>query len=411
MIRSLQRDGFTLETGPNVIVERPDLSQLVSELGLQSALRYPAIPKYGQWVWARNQPMKVPGGLGELLRSPLFSLKTKIALPFALFSPGLLTPRADDLSVLEFFEPLIGRRTAIEMLDPVLKGIYGGDVERLSARTIFPGLWEAAVRRQSLVGYMKSKPKGNGKPSVVVLQGGIEVLVSTLVQRLREAGVEFRSCAAQEVASVGALTSGDAGRYSIKCSDGSVLETSRCVVTVAGEPLSALLESLDGPLASSVRSMQYASLTVFHGAVARSERLIPDAFGILFPAGMPDNLLGVMFNSLIFPHVAPPDKHLVTVIVGGAQSDRQRVDSADISARLPELLSATLGIQGFSLLETTEWRHAIPQLAVGHHRLVQVCDDFESRYPGLFLAGVERGGVGVSDRIKMARAVVAKGWS
>lgn len=401
MIRSLKRDGFTFETGPNVIVERADLTDLLSELGLRSRVRYPVVPKYGQWVWAQNHPVKVPAGFVELLKSPLFSLRTKISLPFKLFSRGVMNPKAEDLSVLEFFAPLIGEQTALEMLDPVLKGIYGGDVTRLSARSIFPGLWESAVKGESLAGYMKSKPKG-GKPSVVVLEGGIETLVTTLVERLREGGVEFRSCAARSI------TKKASGLFSIRCSDQSEIETDRCIVTVAGNPLAELLEPLDAGLAAELRLISYASLTVVHGAVPRSERLIPDAFGVLFPGGMPENLLGVMFNSLIFPHVAPPDKHIVTVILGGTQAVDRPVDVARARARAPDLLRELLNIGGCEVLETAEWRHAIPQLSVGHHRIVAACDECEARNPGIFLAGVERGGVGVSDRIKMARGVVAR---
>jgi oxygen-dependent protoporphyrinogen oxidase len=401
MIRSLQRDGFTLETGPNVLVERPDFSALVSELGLSDRLRYSVVPKYGQWVWAQNRPLKVPAGFFELLRSPLFSIGTKLSLPFKLFLRGLMKPKADDVSVLQFFTPLIGERTAVEMLDPVLKGIYGGDVGTLSARSIFSGLWSSAVAGESLIQYMKSKPKG-GKPAVVVLEGGIEILITTLVDRLREGGVEFRSCAARNITNKGA------GVLNIRCSDQSEISTDRCVVTVAGNPLTELLDSFDPVLAAEVRCMAYASLSVVHVAVPRSERLIPDAFGILFPGGMPEDLLGVMFNSLIFPHVAPPDRHILTVILGGAQAADRSIDMARARVRAPELLKELLAINGCEVLETTEWRHAIPQLSVGHHRLVAACDAFEARNPGVFLAGVERGGVGVSDRIKMAKGVVAR---
>lgn len=401
MIRSLQRGGFTLETGPNVLVERPDFSELVSELGLRSRLRYPVVPKYGQWVWAQNRPLKVPAGVLELISSPLFSLGTKLSLPWKLFSRGLMRPKAEDVSVLEFFTPLIGERTAVEMLDPVLKGIYGGDVGALSARSIFSGLWNSAVSGESLIQYMKSKPKGS-KPAVVVLEGGIEILITTLVGRLREGGVEFRSCAARKI------TNNGEGVLNITCSDQREISTDRCVVTVAGNPLTELVESLDPALAAEVRCMAYASLSVVHVAVPRSERLIPDAFGILFPGGMPEDLLGVMFNSLIFPHVAPHDRHILTVILGGAQAVDRQIDMDRVRARVPELLKELLAINGCEVLETTEWRHAIPQLSVGHHRFVAACDAFEARNPGVFLAGVERGGVGVSDRIKMAKSIVAR---
>jgi hypothetical protein len=40
---------------------------------------------------------------------------------------------------------------------------------------------------------------------------------------------------------------------------------------------------------------------------------------------------------------------------------------------------------------------------VGHHRLTAALDGAEARHPGLAFVGVDRGGVGVSDRIRVAR--------
>jgi oxygen-dependent protoporphyrinogen oxidase len=397
MIRSLTHEGFTLEAGPNVIVERPDLAALLKELGLTSAIRYPIVKNYGQYVWARDKVRKVPAGLRELVSSPLFSLGTKLSLPFKLLKPGLLRPHGEDTSVLEFFSPLLGERTTKEMLDPVLKGIYGGDVEKLSARTIFPGLWKAAVEGLSLLGYMKSRPKG-GKPSVLVIEGGIETLVRALLERLENEGVEIKRCAVEAIQKT-------ASGFSLACSDGSEVQTDQCVVTLAGDKLSALMPPLDAKLAARLQTMRYASLGVVHASVPRTEQLISNAFGVLFPAGMPDDLLGVMFNSLLFPHVAPPDRHILTLIVGGAQATG-RPDETRLRQTLPELMRSLLGINGFEWIKLTEWNNAIPQLVVGHHQVVAACDECERNNPGMVLAGVQRGGVGVSDRIRMAREAV-----
>jgi oxygen-dependent protoporphyrinogen oxidase len=399
MIRTTLQEGFSLEAGPNVIVERPDLVALLRGLGLEASVRYPIVKKYGQYVWARGRVRKVPAGLVELLSSTLFSWRTKLLLPVKLITPKLLQPASDDVSVLDFFSPLLGEKTTREMLDPVLKGIYGGDVENLSARTLFPALFRAAATGASLLGYMKSKPKG-GKPAILMLEGGIEKIVSELRHRLEREGVEIQRCAVEAIRKV-------PGGFIVSCSDGRELATDRCVVTVAGEPLATILSSLDADLAEQLKKMKYASLGVVHASVPRSERLIPEAFGVLFPAGMPENLLGVMFNSQLFPHVAPPDRHVLTIMVGGAKA-AGRADEARLQQELPQLMRSLLGINGFEWLGFTEWSKAIPQLVVGHHHLVAACDEFERCNQGIVLTGVQRGGVGVSDRIRMAHEGVQR---
>jgi oxygen-dependent protoporphyrinogen oxidase len=400
MVRSRGLDGFTLEQGPNVLVERPAMVELLTELGLIESLRYPAVNPYGQFVWCRGRPMKVPAGFGEFLRSPLFSLSTKFLLPFRLVKPGLLKPRADDLSVLEFFSPLIGEQSVRDLLDPVLKGIYGGDVEKLSARTIFPGLWEAAVHGLSLIGYMRRRPRG-ARPSIMVLEGGTQTVTDALAERIRGRADKIDACVEriEQLASRG---------YRLVCSDGSLVDVDACVVTPAGASLATMIEDIDAELAALVRCQEYASLSVVHLAVSRSEPLIKDAFGVLFKAGMPNDLLGVMFNSQLFPHVAPPDKHLLTVIVGGAQARAKDVDESALRERLPQQLSELLGVSNVEWLCFTSWRDAIPQLKVWHHKVIAAFDRAEASHPGLVFAGVDRGGVGVTDRVRIAREAVQR---
>jgi oxygen-dependent protoporphyrinogen oxidase len=123
---------------------------------------------------------------------------------------------------------------------------------------------------------------------------------------------------------------------------------------------------------------------------------------------MPEDLLGVMFNSQIFPHMAPANEHLITVVLGGAQAGERRSDEAILRDRLPEMLRTLLGISNARWLSMTQWPAAIPQLQVGHYKLVKLLDQCEYDHPGIVFAGVDRGGVGVSDRIRLAREAVKR---
>ena len=400
MLRSIQQDGFNLEAGPNVLVERPHVMELMGELGLKGEVRYPSVQPYGQFVWCDGRAQKVPSGPRELMKSSLFPWSIKISLPFKLFIPGLLKPRAEDVSVLEFFTPLIGEQVTRNMLDPVLKGIYGGDVEKLSARSIFSGLWAAGEKGLSLVGYIRRKPKG-GKPNIFVVNGGIQRITNALWSSLQDK-VDLVAAKAER------LIEKDCGGYDIHCSNGQIVPVDSVVVTNAGGSLSSLIQGLDTSLSARIGAQEYASLTVVHLAVSKSEKLLPDAFGILFPRGMPDNLLGVMFNSLIFPHVAPPDQQVLTVMVGGAQAGDMRPDEAKLREQIPLLLKRYLGVSEARFMRATHWSHAIPQLKVGHHALVAELDRVEAEHPGVVFVGIDRGGVGVSDRVRLAREGVER---
>ncbi len=399
MIRSVLRDGFTLEQGPNVLVERPDIVSLLGDLGLQHRVRYPSVEPYGQYVWFRGRPTKVPAGLGELLRSPLFSTRTKLALPMRILLPGTLATPSPDLSVLDFFSPLLGRATVQALLDPVLKGIYGGDVGRLSARMIFPGLWGACSKGDSIMSYLRKRPKG-GKPRIFGIEGGIQSIAAALVEFLQGKADFVR----QPVESI----TQSAGGFEIRCKDGHRLLSDSCVVTTAGATTASFVGHVSPTLAQRLTQVEFAGLTVVHCALDRTESLIPGAFGVLFPGGMPDNFLGIMFNSVIFPHVAPADKHLVTLVLGGAQAGSAAPDLGRLREALPRLLHSLLGIKKVEWLDAYAWRGAIPQLQVGYSEIVGALDAAESSSPGLVFAGVDRGGVGVSDRLRIARESVEK---
>jgi len=123
---------------------------------------------------------------------------------------------------------------------------------------------------------------------------------------------------------------------------------------------------------------------------------------------MPLDLLGVMFNSLIFPHVAPPDRHVITVMLGGAQAGERELLESEVRAELPKLLHTLLGIGGVEFLNMVRWNEAIPQFSKGHYKVVEALDACEHDFPGVVFASVDRGGVGVSDRIRIAQEAVRR---
>jgi len=216
MVRSTQFGGFILESGPNVLVERPEMAELFAELGLTADVRYPSVNPYGQYVWFDGKATKVPAGVAELFSSPLFTWPAKLSLPIKVVLPRFLKRDEADCSIGDFFRPLIGTHAVKHLLDPVLKGIYGGDVDNLSARTVFPGLWSAAYEGRSIVGYMRSR-SGGRKPPIMVLQGGIQKLTQALWNKV-SAHVEHIPVAAERIVPM------DGKRYKINLSYRRALE-------------------------------------------------------------------------------------------------------------------------------------------------------------------------------------------
>ena len=404
MIATRHVEGFTLEDGPNVLLERATIAQLIDEIGLRDRVLYPSVQPYEQYVWYRGRPHLVPKTIPQFLKSSLFSKSRKVVLPFSLVRPSLLTSPDEDESVLTFFSRLLGEHSTYAVLDPVLKGIYGGDVSKLSARTLFPKLWEAGKEGGSLFSYMRSKGSA-GTPKVFTIKGGIATLTQAMWEKLKDKVCLVRAPAT----SIVALAQQGEGRYRLTWGDGSTVDADRVIVSLSGNRLAAILEGLHSKVAQAVGSVEYASLAMAHVAVPDAEITLRKAFGVLFPGGMKGHLLGVMFKSIVFPDVAPPGRQLLSVVVGGAQAKGFRPSEQELQSSVPELVREHLGVRApMQWLGARVWCGAIPQLQVGHHRVVEAIDDFERAVPGVAVCGVDRGGVGVSDRIAAGIAAVAR---
>jgi len=235
----------------------------------------------------------------------------------------------------------------------------------------------------------------------MVIEGGVQSVTDALIDRLKGRAEIVKE-------KVERIERSPTSGYRLVCADGSVVEADASVVTPAGKALARVIRGLDSALAETLDRQEYASLGVVHLSVPRSEPLIKDAFGVLFQAGMPDDLLGVMFNSQIFPHVAPPDRHILTVMVGGAQARSKDFDEEGLKERLPGQLAKLLEITTPEWLCLTKWVDAIPQLKVGHHKVVERLDAFEAAHSGLVITGVDRGGVGVTERVRLAQEGVKR---
>jgi oxygen-dependent protoporphyrinogen oxidase len=149
--------------------------------------------------------------------------------------------------------------------------------------------------------------------------------------------------------------------------------------------------------------MEYAGLVVIHAGVKKTARLPRDAFGVLFPSHSSQTFLGIMFNSVLFPHVAPEDKHLLTICLGGVHGASVFDMSDDqILALARREVGDKLGIVNLETLSVWRWKKAIPQYALGHHRIEAQMKQCENENPGIYFIGADSRGVGVPDRVKAA---------
>lgn len=397
VIQTRNVEGFTLECGPNIIVEKPEIAALIDAVGLRGSVVYPQTERYKQFVWYAGAPYEVPKRIVPFLTSSLLTLPEKLKIVRALLIRGQFLHQDEEQCVAEFFSRGLGESITFKVIDPVLKGIYGGSLHHLSAASLFPGLWAHTQTGASLLGFLKQRRRESvAVPQIFLLKGGMERLVEALCDRIRPQVKHH----AEKVTQITRIDQ----QFLVRSERGEELRFDRVICATSGAATASFLNQLSPELSSVLSRLNYAPLTVVHLAIRTGHSLPRDAFGILFPRGTPHHLLGVMFNSLLFPHLAPDGYDLLTVCLGGVE----RADGLDpltsedgILGRLViDELRRYLGVSADRVLSICRWPRAVPQYEVGHRRLVELMRGEERNHPGLLFVGVDQGGVGVSHRVR-----------
>ena len=182
VIRTVRREGFLLELGPNTVRPTPEIWALIAELGLEGEvlLSDPRLPRFVELEGALPPlPMSPPTffstlllstrGKLRLLAEPLVRSRKIPARPSAPSSRGAWEgrPRTDH--------------------SPLVSGIWAGDPDRLLATAAFPALTEWEREHGSLLrGALAARRfcTGSDNGGAPLLREGLETLPRALAREL-----------------------------------------------------------------------------------------------------------------------------------------------------------------------------------------------------------------------------------
>ena len=405
-------DGFVFERGPHGFqVNRPDAD--VSDASLSET------------VGARTVALVKELGLGERLLSSSAASKRRYLYsggrlralsPKTLFFSGLLPvgarlrllgepfrgapPPDTDESVAAFGRRRLGRRATATLLDPVVTGVYGGDVERLSLRAAFPRL--AAMEREHGSLFQAVRKMTGVQRQLCSFPEGLGELVDALRERLGD-----RVHANEAVASVAPSDGG----FSVALRSGQTLAAASVIAATPAPRAAGLFSASRPELARALEAMPYAPIVVLCLGYRREAISHPlDGFGFLIPRSEGLRSLGAIWSSSVFPQHAPENTVSLRVLLGGAHDPEAVGASADeLRALFETELGATLGVRGEPLLSRVyRYPLGIPQYNIEHHGRVARIDDAVRGLPGLFVTGNAYRGVGINDcvvdGVRVARA-------
>jgi protoporphyrinogen/coproporphyrinogen III oxidase len=202
LIETVREGGFTVEAGPDAWVSaKPWARDLAVELGLDSELipSNDAARKTHIFLATPENPsgrlvpmpdgfnLMVPTNLDALEGSPLFSPEAIAAYRAepARAAELLASIPTHDESVADFTLRHFGPEVLARVAAPLLSGVFGGDVRRLSVRAVMPAFVQMERTHGSLITALSSSQPvtDNLQPAPVftTLRSGLGTLIDRLV--------------------------------------------------------------------------------------------------------------------------------------------------------------------------------------------------------------------------------------
>jgi protoporphyrinogen/coproporphyrinogen III oxidase len=397
-IRSIHRDGFVLETGPNGYLDREGhVTRLAEALGIEDRLRPLSEAGARRTLFIRSRLRQLPTSPRGLLRSDVVPWWAKLRLMLEPFSRR--GAKGVDESLAQFGRRHVGQHVTDHLIDAVQTGIFAGDGKRLSVRSGFPRLWRMEQNRRSLMLAAAAMRKAGGGPAPRMgsFEGGLQTLTDALADAL---GSDLRTGVR-----VRALTR-DGERWKASHDRGTE-ESDRILLTVPAWAAAQLLTPLDVVLGTTLAAIRYVPVTVVHFGWTPALVPQPQGFGVLVPPIERRRVLGVLFISSAYPFRARPESTLLTTLVGGAHSpDVAALDDGALVDLVRDEQRAMLGIERApDLVEIVRWPRAIPQYEVGHQARLDSLTGMLRPFPGLVLGGNSLRGPGVADCVREGLAL------
>ncbi|MCK4660966.1 MAG: protoporphyrinogen oxidase [Phycisphaerae bacterium] len=410
--RTERIDGFALDRGPNGwLSNEPLTARLVGELGLTGELVRSNDAACHRFIYTRGKLHELPASPGKFLLSGLLRPWEKLRVVGEFFTRR--RPDDDDETIYDFGCRRLGRGFAETMLDPMVSGIFAGNVRELSLPATFPkmrsmeleygGLFKALIAKKREQKRSGGEGGGPAGPSGVLttLEGGVgrftEVPAETLAEHIRNNHP------------VSGLTRDD-GEFTLWF-DGAKERFDAVVMAVPAHAAAGIVKGFAPEAADALGGIGFAdTVVVCHVYDSDSLPVQPDGFGHLIPRRDGIRALGCLWTSCIFPDQVPGNELLLRTILGGAGDPGiMGLSDEELLAVVRDNTATTLGIH-CPPLRTWIFRHrcGIAQYTLGHRERVAVADKLCDEVPGLAFVGASYRGVSLNRCIRDAYTVAPR---
>jgi protoporphyrinogen/coproporphyrinogen III oxidase len=413
IVETVREGGFVIECGPDAwVTEKPWARELAVELGLGDEVMssndagrktYVLIDKKLQ-AMPDGMRMMVPGDLDALDASKLFSEEAKQSYRDEVERADELraSAPAGDESVAAFVRRHFGDEVLERIGAPLLSGVFGGDVAKLSVRAVMAPFVTMEREYGSLIAALQMRGAAAKTDAVfTTLRSGMGTLVDRMIAAIPEDWVRL-------AAEVQFISYGEEGWLV-----GTARGVERFDAVMMAAPVDvarALLEPVDERLAQLMEMEASSSVVVGFGFPDAAKFLVPPGFGFLVPPGSDGLLMACTFVDQKFDDRVPQGGRLVRAFFGGKAAERLMRCGNDETAAVARMeLARILGpLPEPQMTVVRRWPRSLPQYGVGHLERIAELEERARSLNGLWLLGNGYRGVGLPDLVRDARAAVRR---
>lgn len=172
-IQTQRVDDFVVELGPDSYLGRKtEMTDLVYDLGLGDTL---VSNETGQaFVYDKGSIHPIPGGsimgipteMMPFVKATLISWPGKLRAGLDYFKKPYELDENGDVSIGHFFQYHLGQEMMDKLIEPLLAGIYGGDIYKISLLSTFPHFIQVEQKYGNMVKGMMAAKMGHSKAGV-----------------------------------------------------------------------------------------------------------------------------------------------------------------------------------------------------------------------------------------------------
>jgi len=411
-IQTYRKDGYTIELGPESYLGRKKIMTDVAEdIGLKDDL---ITNQTGQsYIYAKNKLYPIPGGsimgiptdIKPFISTKLISLKGKLRAGLDLIKKP--TKMDEDISVGAFFRDRLGDEVLENLIEPLMGGIYGTNIDDLSLMSTFPQFKEREEQFGSLIKGMKHEkeqrmkqrqlypgaPKGQFKQ----FRHGLSSFIEALVEYVEKLGVNIQYNTPIDDVIVSQQKYELVIGENDKTYDGIIIAT----------PHEVFMNWFkEDPALDYFKTMQ--STTVATVVMAFDEQNIENTYegtGFVIARTSNTNITACTWTSKKWPFTTPTGKVLIRAYVGkpGDTVVEDHTDSEIVNIVRDDLskMMKFYGDQDFSIVNRLP--QSMPQYHVGHiNKIKEIQEHIATTYPRLRITGAPFEAVGLPDCVAQA---------